>query len=38
MSANHQRDPDEWINLVVVTGVVIGLLMWWDFALAKEMR
>lgn len=38
VTTSQQRDPEEWIGLVLVAGCVIGALMWWGFALAKEMR
>lgn len=38
MSTNHQRDPEDWVGLVLVAGCVIGALMWWGFVLAKDLR
>lgn len=33
-----ERDPDEWIPVILWTGIMLGALMWWGFMLWKEVK
>lgn len=32
------RDPDDWIPVIVWAGIVLAALMWWGFMLWKEVK